>query len=59
MREIGSFDAKAKFGQLLGWVGARFHTGLNTVSPDPAMIRKGRSYLQGFGYVFKRYDYGL
>ena len=36
-----------------------FHDELNSSMPDADMIRKGRSYARGFGYVLRRHGYGL
>jgi glycosyltransferase involved in cell wall biosynthesis len=36
-----------------------FHAELNTSRPDSAMIRKGRAYARGFGYVLRRHHYGI
>jgi glycosyltransferase involved in cell wall biosynthesis len=36
-----------------------FHAELDIVRPDAAMIRKGRSYARGFGYVLRRHHYGF
>ena len=34
-----------------------FHPELNIVTPDDAMIQKGRRYARGMGYVFKKHNY--
>jgi glycosyltransferase involved in cell wall biosynthesis len=36
-----------------------FHAELNTSKPDSALIRKGRYYARGFGYVMRRHHYGV
>lgn len=35
------------------------HAELNITTPDAAMIKKGRSYSRGFGYVLRRHRYGF
>jgi glycosyltransferase involved in cell wall biosynthesis len=36
-----------------------FHAELGIASPDAAMMRKGRSYGRGFGYVLRLHHYGV